>query len=122
MNNQTTTALGGRNLEIVYVDGRKDTYFIKQFPVKEWKHLLPKINDEFALIAAAAGKPVGVIESLSPVSYHAAYAAVKEVNAEGFFVFADRMAANGARELALLPPDMLKDILLAKNPANPSAS
>lgn len=109
MNNDTL--FGSRVLQVTFEDGRAGEMTIHQFRLKQYQQAFPLLDDELGLVALAAGSTRGVIEALHPKSFEAAYTALKEVNAEGFFTWSERQMARGAANLRNLPPEMLERVL-----------
>ena len=118
MNAKNYTFFRGKTVSVVLEDGVTAIFTVRQFRLREYKALLPKTGDEIELVAAACGKTRAEIEAVQPASYEALYAALKEVNADGFFTFAARRMADGQREIqnmldAGLPADKVMDMLAA---------
>ena len=102
MNTQDDTLFGGRPVSVVLEDKSTDTFTVRQFRLKEYKSLLPIMDDEIALVATACDKTRPQLELVQPASYEALHKAMREVNAEGFFTFAARRTEAGQREIRLM--------------------
>jgi hypothetical protein len=111
MQTQNDTLFGQRVLPVKYEDGRDGELTVTQFKLKQYPAAVLALDDELALVALATGGQRGVIEALHPTSFEAAIAAVKEVNADGFFRFAARQMERAAENLKNLPPDMVEKLL-----------
>jgi hypothetical protein len=108
---QNDTLFGQRVLQVVFEDGREAELTIKQFRLREYQAALQLIEDEIGLVTLACGGKRGVVEALHPKSFELAYAALKEVNAEGFFTWSERQLARGAANMRNLPPEMVERML-----------
>jgi hypothetical protein len=115
------TLFGSRILPVTFEDGRTAEMTIKQFKLRQYQQAFPLLDDEIGLIALGAGVARGVIEALHPDSFEAAYTALKEVNAQGFFIWSARQMERGAASMKNLPPELLEK-MMAKNPTLPMPS
>jgi hypothetical protein len=117
------TLFGSRILKVQFEDGREAELTIRQFKLRQYQAAFPLLDDEIGLVALAAGTARGVVEAMHPKSFEAAYAAVKEINAEGFFIWSARQMERGAAGLRNLPPEMVERIIVAgKKPTSATPS
>jgi hypothetical protein len=116
------TLFGSRTLHVTFEDGRKAEIKISQFRLRQYQQAFPLLDDELGLVALASNNPRGVIEALHPASFEEAIKAVREVNAEGFFTFAERRMERGAASMRNLPPEILERLLQAKRFPSPPLS
>jgi hypothetical protein len=105
------TLFGQRVLNVTFEDGHTAEMTIKQFKLRQYQQAFPLLDDEIGLVALAAGAARGVIEGLHPKSFEAAVAAVKEVNADGFFIWCGRQMERGAASMRNLPPELLEKVI-----------
>lgn len=105
------TLFGSRTLPVTFEDGRTAEMVIKQFRVKQYQQAFPLLDDEMGLVALAAGCVRAEVEALHPKSFEHAYAALKEVNAEGFFIWSQRQMERGAAGMRNLPPELLEKVI-----------
>jgi len=105
------TLFGQRVLNVTFEDGHTAEMTIKQFKLRQYQQAFPLLDDEIGLVALATGAARGVIEGLHPKSFEAAVAAVKEVNADGFFIWSERQMARGAASMRNLPPELLERVI-----------
>lgn len=119
--NQADAFFGGRTVTVVHEDGSTESVTARQLPLKHYKSALPLLDDEFALTAFCCDRTTekgpavadsNWVMTLRPKSFESLRAAVSEVNAEGFFVFATRHTEKQRREneklLQALDPERLK--------------
>ncbi len=102
------TILGQRNVSVKFTDKRTDTFIVHQFLIPDYPAALKLFADEIGLVALACRKPRAEIEALTPESYEELQAAVQEVNAKGFFVYAARQQKLGQETLSALPADLVQ--------------
>ncbi len=107
---QNDTLFGGRILavQIDETPSRFEEIKIVQLKLAQYEAAFMKFDSEFDLIAIMCGKDVKWVQSLTPESYEALYAAAQEVNARGFFVYADRRQATLIKKLNSITPEILK--------------
>ena len=108
--NKTDTLLG-RTVPVKFEDGTAGEIVVHQLRIVEYKKAFPVIGDEVAIVAMATDQTKARIESLTPESYEVLQAAVQEVNANGFFIYAGRQMAATAKNLSALPADVLQAAL-----------
>jgi hypothetical protein len=119
------TLFGGTSLTVVHEDQSTETIRVRQLRMFEYEKGMPMVLDEIALTAyccsldATPEVPCSKewIMTLHPKSYEDVRAKVQEVNAQGFFPYADRkqqieMKANEQwiRMAAELPPEVLENV------------
>ena len=103
---KTTTLFGGKEINVVHDGGKTGTLTVRQFKLVEYPRLLPLLDNEMELCAAACmngdsrSSSLRDIQSLTPESYEAVYAAVREVNAKGFFTWSARQLQKGNEAIA----------------------
>jgi len=118
MKNQTDTLFGGRLVTAAFENGESAPVRVRQLRLAEYEKALALEPDEIAFVLFAcdlgAGGPMPASPP-TPKSYEALYAAVREVNAEGFFPYSRRRAERAAQEqkatlamMADLPPETIK--------------
>lgn len=105
------TLFGQRVLNVTFEDGHTAEMTIKQFKLRQYQQAFPLLDDEIGLVALAAGAARGVIEGLHPKSFELAIAAVKEVNADGFFIWSERQMARGAANMKNLPAELIERVI-----------
>jgi hypothetical protein len=81
---------------------------VKQFTGEQYDTALPLVDDERGLVALACGRTKKELAALTPESYELLQAAVWEVNAKGFFPFAQRQIDHWIKSLANLPQHLAK--------------
>ena len=118
MINQNDTLFAGREISVTLDGGTTETFTVRQFRLREYQKLLPIVADEIALVAAACGKTKADIELVRPDSYELLHAAMREVNAAGFFTYTARQEAAGKREIqsmldAGIPAERIMQLLTA---------
>ena len=115
------TLFGSRILKVNFEDGRDAEMTIHQLKLRQYQSAFPLLDDEIGLVALAAGTHRGVIEALHPKSFEAAWAALKEVNADGFFIWSERQMERGAAGMRNLPPALLEKLLASgkRSPSSP---
>lgn len=111
------TLFGGRTLSVTFEDGRPGEMTIKQFRLRQYQQAFPLLDDEIGLVALASATARGLVEALHPKSFEAAYAAVKEVNADGFFIWSARQMERGANSMRNLPPELLEKVMARGKPS-----
>ena len=116
---QNDTLFGQRVLTVTFEDGRTAEMTIKQFRLKQYQQAFPLLDDELGLVALGAGVARGIIEALHPKSFEAAYAALKEVNADGFFIWSARQMERGAASMKNLPPELLEKVIAQSQRRSP---
>ena len=84
---------------------------IHQLKLRQYQQAFPLLDDELGLVALASGSTRGVIEALHPKSFEAAWRALQEVNADGFFCWSARQMERGAASMKNLPPELLEKVL-----------
>jgi phosphoribosylformylglycinamidine (FGAM) synthase PurS component len=99
MQNMTHT-LFPKTLALVKDDGQPLELKVSQIRLADYDRALRCVNteNEFGLVALAAGVNEATIKSLSPESYEVLQAAVWEVNEHGFFTFARRRKNSQAEQ------------------------
>src|SRR5262245_61768358 len=117
---------GGRSFTVLLIDDTSESIKVRQLLLSEYRAALKLIDDEIALTAfccqpatPADAKPYDTAwaQKLQPESYEQLQDAVQEVNARGFFAFAERQTARERedkeammRMLSDLPPETLKTV------------
>jgi hypothetical protein len=102
------TLKGGREHSVVKEDGSTETVMVSQFKLGQYEKALVVIDDEFALAALACGKDKAWIQSLEPGSYEMLRTIVEEVNAAGFFVYAQRQQDKATKRINSVKPEVLQ--------------
>ena len=112
---KTDTLHGGRNLTVLFNNGSRNEITVRQIKLGEYQRAFPLIGDEMKLVAFATVMPQNtpdpsdyVIEEINPEHYEAVRAAVWEVNAKGFFVYAARQRDANRADLKEMPPEVIK--------------
>ena len=85
-----------------------DTVRVNQLKLSQYEAAFAQLDNEFNLVSLACARPQGWAQTLTPESYEAVYALVQEVNAKGFFVYAERRQATLVRRLNSVTPQLLK--------------
>jgi len=113
--NKTITLMGGKTVAVVYDDGRTGELTVSQFKLRDYQRVFQISDDEFALVAAACQVPKEAILTLTPESYELALTATREVNAQGFFVYAGRQMERAAVNLRQMPLALLDKFMAQKS-------
>ncbi len=129
---KTETLLGGRSQSVCLEDGTILQVKVRQLRLDEYERAYPLLTDEFAFTAfccspGSVGPAPSIalvpytrdwIMTLDPESYEALQLAAREVNAKGFFFYAQRRQAVDQAEadrqyqqFAELPPDIRKEFV-----------
>lgn len=116
---------GGTQLTVTFEDQTTASIRIRQLRMAEYEKAMPLIADEIALTAfccsldATPESPCSKnwAMNLHPTSYETVQAKVREVNQEGFFIYASRkqeqenkLNAQWMRLAADLPPEVLENV------------
>lgn len=116
----TDTLLGGRKINITFNDKTTREVTVRQITVGEYPGLFLKIDHEIALVATVCGIPPNEIGKVTPESYERLNAAVQEVNEKGFFAWSARQLQRAQKQMAALPPELVKQIMERTASAAPS--
>jgi len=84
---KTDALLGGREIQVTWPDGNKETVFVRQVKASELVALLNVIDHEAKMIELCTGKTIDWIDNLSllsPSDYARLAEAVNEVNMDFF--------------------------------------
>ena len=116
MNNQTL--FGGRTVGVVHEDGSAEEILVRQLRLMEYEAAFRLLEDEISLTALICNRDKGWINTLQPEYYETLQAAAREVNAKGFFSYAERRNTQMQQRnekmfatLATLPPEALKQVM-----------
>ena len=105
---KSDTLHGGRQMTVKFNDGTEREITVRQIKVGEYQRAFPLIGDELKLVTFATGLHQQEVEEIAPEHYELVRAAVWEVNAKGFFVYAARQRAANQEALKDLPAEALK--------------
>lgn len=94
--------LMGRDITVVLASGQTEDITVRELSVREWQKFASIIDDEAALIDAAADKQDGFSTLLTPESFTTAAQVVREMNRH-FFGWAARKVQT---QLSQLPPEL----------------
>ena len=118
--NPTETLFGGRELPVKLEDGRDATVTVRQLRLRDYPGAFALLDQEFKFVALACDTKPALIEALHPESYERVFAAVKEINKEGFFVYAARQAERAQENLRNLPPALVERLISSRlSPTSP---
>ena len=112
---KTVTLLGGKTIPVIFDDGKIGELKVTQFKLRDYQRVFQISDDEFALVAAACQVPKEAILTLTPESYELALTATREVNAQGFFVYAGRQMERAAVNLRQMPLALLDKFMAQKS-------
>ena len=111
MNTKTDTLHGGRNLTVDLLGGGSRAVTVHQIQISRYNEAFRLMADELKLVAFATGLTGSELDNIQPEHYELLRAAVWEVNAKGFFAYADRTLTANKNALRELPPEILKSFL-----------
>jgi hypothetical protein len=127
---ETDTLFGGRKVPVVYADGSSEEITVRQLPLAEYDRAFFLLEDEMSVVAYICGKAKQWLtghapqydKAVRPESYQLLQAAAWEVNAGGFFSYADRAVKRQLAQLNALKPDkfetaLAKGAALARSPS-----
>jgi hypothetical protein len=113
------TLLGGRDVNVTNIKGETEAVKVHQLPIRKYEAGFLKVDDEIGLIAFICDKPKDWALDLQPESFEAVRQAAQEVNAKGFFAYAERKYQKSIQRLNSLSPEILKETLKGANASNP---
>lgn len=111
---QTVTLFGGRSVSVIKADGTTETLTVRQLPLRDYEAAFKLSDDEQCLVALICGKDKSWLygatpeAAITPESYEELLAAAQEVNAKGFFAYAERRQTTMAKRLNSLGADVVK--------------
>ena len=122
------TLFGGRLAAVLHEDGQREEIKIIQLRLGDYEKAFQLIEDEIALTAfccrtvqdseSRIQNSKAWAETLQPESYELVQASVREVNAKGFFSYAERRTLRQQQQqekmfaaLGALPPEMLNRVM-----------
>lgn len=115
--NEPITLFGKKVVEVIFEDSRQGEFTVNQLKLKDYPAAMKLLDDEFGFAAIVCGVNRGLIEALHPESYERVNAAVREVNANGFFTYAARQNERAAENLRNLPPELIEKMISSRLPA-----
>lgn len=114
-NNSKAAAVFGAQITVQHEDGRSETIELRPLPLRSYASAFGAVDDELALTAILAGRERAWVDSLTPESYEALYAALERLNARGFFAWSARQRARQEESqrrtleaIATLPPEAIE--------------
>lgn len=105
--NETITALGGSEIEVILNGGARETVNVRQLAVREYQQAIGIMDDPQALMALVCSRSIEWVNSLTPESYDHVDTEVEKVN-ELFFRAAARTIE---RRAASLPRDLVQAMM-----------
>ncbi len=90
-----------------FEDGKTDTVRVHQLRLSQYEAAFAKFDNEFELLGLVCGHDAKWAMTLMPESYEDLLKAAQEVNAKGFFVYAERRHGLLTRRLNSLSPQIL---------------
>lgn len=125
MNNaeKTTALFGGKLVAVVFEDGTTNNISVRQLKLADYESAFAIADDEIAITAFCCRLPDPAAKpftrpwalTLTPESYELLQATAQEVNAKGFFAYAERRKQKLSVEnrdmlaaMGNLPPETLK--------------
>lgn len=116
-----------RRLTLARADGAQCEMELRPLPLREYDRAWAAMDDEFAFAAVCTGCSRDQILELAPDAFEALMAAIRDINARGFFAWSARRQARIAEAarvnmeaIAALPPELAREILA--NAISPSSS
>jgi hypothetical protein len=95
------TLFGKKEIAVKFADDDEaGTVTVTQFKLADYPALMREYDNEFALVARAVGRDVKFVQTLTPASYEEVLAAMREINAKGFFAYAGRQIERGNSAVA----------------------
>lgn len=104
------TLNGGRDVIVKNVKGETETVKVQQLPIRKYEAGFIKMQDEIGMTAFICGKPKEWAYDLDTDSYETVRQHAQEVNAKGFFAFAQRRNDELMERLNSVSPDRIKAI------------
>lgn len=105
---------GSRVLPVKHEDGKTGEVTVKQLKLRDYQVAYKLLDDEIGLTAFICGLKKEEIEKLHPESYETVFAAANELNAGGFFTYADRQAERAAENLKLMPKEIIEKLISSR--------
>jgi hypothetical protein len=116
------TLFGGRLIIVTHEDGGSEEVKVSQLRLADYDRAFLLIEDELGLTAVMCGKDKAWINTLQPESYDELQAVAREVNARGFFSFAERRQARLFNAMANFKPEALMEMMDRAKSTSPTLS
>jgi hypothetical protein len=101
------TLFDGRSVTVLFEDGNQGVVRVSQLRLSQYEKAFAKCDDEFEMLGLICGHDGAWAMTLQPESYEALLVIAQEVNAKGFFAYADRRHGQLTRKLNSLSPQIL---------------
>lgn len=114
---KATALFGGRTIDkVILEDGTPgEPILVRQIPIRDYERGVKLVEDDVALVGFLMGKDAEAAKALSPETFEEVLAVGQEVNAKGFFAFAQRRSdrekrqqAEMVRMMSNLSPEVIK--------------
>jgi len=116
--NANEDTLWPRRLTLARADGAPCEIDLRPLPLRDYDRAWAALDDEFSLAAVCTGWSRDQVLELAPDSFEQLMAAIRDVNARGFFAWSARRQARIAEAartnmeaIAALPPELAREIL-----------
>lgn len=113
------TLLGGRTITVNKEDSSTEEVKVRQLPLREYEKAFLVYDDEFAFAALVCERSKEWAQTLSPESYEELASACQEVNAKGFFSYAQRQQKKLMDRLNSVKPEVLRMAVEKASNASP---
>ncbi len=114
MNNETPsveqnndTLFAGRTVVAIFEDGTVSPVKVTQLRLSQYEKAFQQFDNEFALLGLICGHDSAWAQTLTPASYEDILVIAAEVNAKGFFSYAERRHGQLTKRLNSLSPQIL---------------
>jgi hypothetical protein len=102
------TLFSGRTVVVLFEDGTQSPVKVNQLRLAQYEQAFTVMDNEFELLGLICGHNGAWAKTLQPESYEALLVTAQEVNAKGFFSYAERQHGALTRRLNKLSPQLLQ--------------